>query len=240
MAVYDRCMATFTKGFATQAARQFVPKVTAAAPQVTSAVIRQALDRAISGVGPLPPAAEAADEQLREQRGDIDKGIHEVIENHVRYAAAEGFVTNLGGLVTATLLAPTNVAGLALLQCRMVAGIVHLRGYDLTDARVRTAILATLLGEDTVKKQVRRGRLAGPPAALATGQPATELDPEVTHAVASEIVNRVVGKRMALTLGKRTPVVGGILGAGTDAYSTWRVGRYADREFPLATSTKRP
>ncbi|QYJ03466.1 EcsC family protein [Nocardioides panacisoli] len=225
-------MPNFKRGLVTQAALQVVPKVTAAAPQVTSAVIRQALDRAIAGVGPLPPAAAAADEQLREQHGDVDKGIHEVIENHVRYALAEGFVTNLGGLVTATVLAPTNIAGLALIQCRMVAGIVHLRGYDLADARVRTAILATLLGEDTVRKQVKRGRLSAPPAALAdAAEPLADLDPDVAQAVANEMVNRVVGKRMALTVGKRTPLVGGVLGAGTDGYSTWRIGRYADREF---------
>ena len=54
---------------------------------------RQALNggRAISGVGPLPPAAKAAEVQLHEQHGNVDRGIHEVIENHVRYAGAQGF-----------------------------------------------------------------------------------------------------------------------------------------------------
>ena len=42
-----------------------------------------------------------------------------------------------------------GVSGLALLQCRMIAGIAHLRGYDLDDPRVRNAILLTMLGEAT-------------------------------------------------------------------------------------------
>ena len=37
---------------------------------------------------------------------------------------------------------PANIAGLALIQCRMVAAIAHLRGYDLDDRRTRNAILA--------------------------------------------------------------------------------------------------
>jgi hypothetical protein len=27
------------------------------------------------------------------------------------------------------------------------------------------------------------------------------------------------------------PIVGGVVGAGTDAFVTWKVGRYVDREF---------
>ena len=37
--------------------------------------------------------------------------MHEVIENHVRYAGAQGFVTNLGGLVTAAVTIPPTSPG---------------------------------------------------------------------------------------------------------------------------------
>lgn len=229
--------ASIKKGLARESARQLVPRLTAVAPQVTTGFVGQALTRAINGVGPLPPAAEAADEQLREQRGDVDKAVHEVIENHVRYALAEGFLTNLGGLVTAAVVAPANIAGLALIQCRMVAGIAHLRGYDLDDPRVRNAILVTLLGQDTVRSMVKKSKIPAPPMALATAPELHEdLDATIAQAVASEMVARVVGKRLALTLGKRTPVIGGLIGAGADGYSTWQVGRYADHEFLVRPS----
>ena len=45
------------------------------------------------------------------------------------------------------------------------------------------------------------------------------------------MITRVAGKRIAFTVGRRVPVVGGLVGAGTDAYATWQVGRYVDREF---------
>ena len=32
-------------------------------------------------------------------------------------------------------------------------------------------------------------------------------------------------------MGRRVPVVGGLVGAGTDGFSTWQIGRYVDREF---------
>ena len=206
------------------------------APGLTAAFVREALHRAIHGIGPLPPAAKAADKQLREQKGNVDKAIHEVIENHIRYAGAQGFLTNLGGLATMAFAVPTNITGLALVECRMVAGIAHLRGYDLTDPRVKNAVLVCLLGEDSVSGLVKAKKLPAPPMALATA-PAHYpwLDQVVCAEVASDLVNKVAGKRLAGTAGRKIPFVGGFIGAGADGYATWRIGRYADRELlPLA------
>jgi EcsC protein family len=212
--------------------RRLAPRVTELAPELTSSFVREALNRAIKGVGPLPPAARAADAQLREQHGNVERGIHEVIENHVRYAGAQGFLTNLGGLVTAAILVPTNITGLALVQCRMIAGIAHLRGYDLDDPRVRNAILVCMLGEDTVNDFVKRKKLPAPPMALATA-PAhdPDLDRIISAELASGLINKVAGKRLAVGAVRRIPIVGGLVGMGADAYGTWQVGRYADREL---------
>jgi hypothetical protein len=208
------------------------PKIVEFAPGMTSGFVQHALTRAIVGVGPLPGAAAAAEKQLAEQHGDVDKAVREVIENHVAYAGVGGFATNIGGLVTAAITIPTNVTGLALIQCRMVAGIAHLRGYSLEDQRTRNAILECLLGEEKVERQVRQKRLPAPPMALAT---APAYDPDIataiTSQVAAELLNRVVGKRLATTVGRRVPVIGGVVGAGADGYATWRIGRYAGREL---------
>lgn len=212
--------------------RKVAPRITELAPDLTSSFVRQALHRAIAGVGPLPPAARAADKQLAEQHGNRERAVHEIIENHVRLAGAQGFVTNLGGLVTAAVTMPANITGLALIQCRMIAGIAHLRGYDLDDPRTRNAILTCLLGEEVIDELVTTGKLPAPPMALATApQHRPELDTLISGQVASALVGRVAGKRLAGAVGRRVPVVGGLVGAGTDGYVTWRIGRYADREF---------
>ncbi|MEX0427872.1 EcsC family protein [Nocardioides sp. DS6] len=216
----------------TTAAGALAPKLVELAPGFTSGFIRQALHRAIVGVGPLPGALKAAEKQLKEQKGDVDKAVREVIENHVALASAGGFATNLGGLVTAAVLIPTNVSGLAIIQCRMVAGIAHLRGYDLDDPRTRNAILVCLLGEDRVTRQVKRKKLPAPPMAIATAPTYdATLDKLVASEVAAEMLSRVAGKRLAATVGKRIPVIGGVVGAGSDAWTTFQIGRYAAREL---------
>ena len=219
-------------GIAKDAGKRLAPKVTKVAPELTAGFVNQALDRAIRGVGRLQGAAVMADALLAGNDGDVEKAIHDVIEKHVRYAGAEGFVTNLGGLVTMTITVPANITGLAVIQCRMVAGIAHLRGYDLDDPRTRTAILTCLLGDERVLALVKTKKLPGTPMAIAT---APVNDPHlgkiVANEVAAELIGKVAGKKLATTVGRRVPVVGGVVGAGTDAFSTWRVGRYVDREF---------
>jgi hypothetical protein len=212
--------------------KSLAPHATRLATGLTANFVHEALTRAINGVGPLPPAADAADKQLAEQHGDVERGVHEVVENHVRYAGAQGFLTNIGGLVTMAVTVPANVTGLALIQCRMIAGIAHLRGYDLTDPRVRDAILAVMLGEDTVNRLVRKHKLPAPPMAIATAPTHDpDLDNIIAAEVASELISRVAGKRIATTVARRVPVVGGVVGMGVDAVNTWQVGRYAGREL---------
>ncbi len=86
--------------------RNLAPKVTKVAPQVTAGFVQQALDRAIRGVGPLDGAAMVAEKQHDEQKGDDAKAIKQIIENHVRLAGAQGFLTNIGGLVTMPVAVP--------------------------------------------------------------------------------------------------------------------------------------
>jgi len=134
------------------------------------------------------------------------------------------------------VMVPANISGLALVECRMIAGIAHLRGYDLSDPRVQNAVLVCLLGEETVRARVADASIPAPPMAIATA-PAHDptLDQVVSAQVAADLVARIAGKRVAGKAGRRIPLVGGFIGAGVDGYATWRVGRYADRELlPLA------
>ena len=83
-----------------------------------------------------------------------------------------------------------------------------------------------------VKSLVRKKKLPAPPMAIAT---APTHDPHLSKVMAaevtSELLTKVAGKRVATTIGRRVPVVGGLVGMGADGIQTWRVGRYADREL---------
>ena len=71
-------------------------------------------------------------------------------------------------IATMAYTVPANISGLALVECRMIAGIAHLRGYDLADPRVRNAVLVCMLGEESVRDLVERQKLPAPPMAMAT------------------------------------------------------------------------
>lgn len=219
-------------GVARYAAKMISPAALQHAPAMASNFVRQAFERAVDGVGPLPGAAAAADAKLARFDGDRPRAIREVVDSHVTLAAAQGFLTNVGGLVTMAVAIPANVSGLALLQAHMVGGIAHLRGYDLADPRVRNAVLACMLGSDGVKSLIKSKKLPSSPMAIATA-PAHDsaLDSRIASEVATELFARVAGKRTLATVGRKMPVVGGGFGMVTDGFATYQVGRYAAREL---------
>lgn len=211
--------------------RVVVPGIRRATPEASGKLARLALGKAVDGVGPLTPAAKYAERRLESSDGNVERAIGDIISHHTRLAAAEGFVTNLGGLASRAALVPANVLGIAVLQCRMVAAIAHLRGYDLNDSRVRTAIFATMLGSKTVRALLSRKQLPSRPREIATGPHLDEqTSNKIAAAVTSEIVARSVGRSTAGFLGRAIPGMGGFVGGTTDAWTTRQIGKYAKGE----------
>lgn len=225
-------------GAARYAAKVIGPAALHQAPALASNFVKQAFDRAVDGIGPMPGAAAAADAKLQRFDGDRERAIREVVDSHVTLAGAQGFVTNIGGLITMAVTIPANVSGLALLQVHMVGGIAHLRGYDLTDPRVRNAVLACMLGKDGVSSLVKSKKLPSSPMAIATA-PAYDsaLDQRIASEVATELLARVAGKRTLAALGRKMPLVGGGFGMVSDGFATYQVGRYAARELKARSAT---
>ena len=116
----------------------------------------------------------------------------------------------------------------------MVVAIAHLRGYEITDLKVRAAALMTLLGEEGVREALAEHELDLRPHDIAVG--AGDLDQatleRITADVTESLVTRIGGKYATLTLAKRVPLIGGALSGGFDAFYTYSVGRFADQEFP--------
>lgn len=200
--------------------------------QAAGGVLRRVLEVAIDGYGKLPGAKATAARQLQNHGGSVDAAVDAIVDFHVRLASAQGFVTNLGGIGVIAVALPANLAGVAMVQIRMVAAIAHLRGYDLADNNVRTALVMCLLGEDRIAHQIAEGRLPTSPMAVAT---APMFDPDLDRRVAEEVVGdlagRIGGKNLALAVTKRVPLVGGGIGAVVDGLATAQVGRYAKSEL---------
>lgn len=212
--------------------RVVLPAVKQLTPDSASRVARTAFEKAVDGVGPLKGAAADADRRLQKADGNVERAIADVISDHTRMAAVEGFATNIGGLVSMAVLVPANIAGIALIQTRMVAEIAHLRGYDVSDPRVRTAVFAAMLGAKTVRELERGQKLPSGPRAIATG-PVLDVESRdrISAAVTGEIIARAAGRSTVTFVSKRVPILGGIVGGATDSWSTRQIGKYAAREF---------
>ena len=62
---------------------------------------------------------------------------------------------------------PANLAGITIVQSRLVASIVHLRGYDVDDLGAQRH-RDDLLGRATVHELIDKGELPATPMAVAT------------------------------------------------------------------------
>ncbi|OYO25014.1 hypothetical protein CGZ93_00655 [Enemella dayhoffiae] len=206
-------------------------------PNGAGKVLRRVMAVAIDGMGQLPPARESAGRQLGKHQ-NADKAIDILIQQHVALAGAQGFVTNIGGLITSLVSLPANIAGVAVLQARMVATVAHLRGYDVTDPRVRTAIAMCLVG-DNLDSILGDADLPTSPLVVATA-PVYDagLDTKITDRVAGDLLTRITGKRMVVAMTKRVPVLGGGVGAAFDGWDTLQVGRYAKTQLVDRRSAK--
>ncbi|MDF2746537.1 MAG: hypothetical protein K0S98_821 [Propionibacteriaceae bacterium] len=212
--------------------RNIGPVAARMAPQAAGGAFRRILEIAIDGRGALPSAKSAASRHLQRHGGSVDDAIQSLIDFHIRLASAQGFVTNLGGVAALPVAIPANMAGVAIVQIRMIAAIAHLRGYDLTDNRVRTALVMCLMGGEEIARHIALGKLPTSPMAVATApvfDPA--LDRVVAEKVVSDLASRLGGKNMALLFTKRIPLIGGGIGAMVDAVATHQIGQYAKSEL---------
>ncbi|MDO5627758.1 MAG: EcsC family protein [Mobilicoccus sp.] len=203
-------------------------------------LVERILEVGIDGRGSFDSAQKVADD-ARRRRSDPERVIDDIVGAHVRLAAGNGFITGLGGFVTLPVALPANVAGFYITATRMAAAIAAVRGYDLNDQSVRSAVLLSLVGADADDLLEKAGYASG-------GRLATFAVQKMPGAVLMA-VNKGVGFRIVTRLGRTTfarfgrgvPFIGGVVGAGLDSYLLHRLGTHVREEFPAkATLTSLP
>lgn len=202
-------------------------------PAAVGGLMRQIVERAVEGTGPVRGAGAWGDQLLKNRDGSVEAATRDAVAITTSMAGATGFVSGLGGVLASAVTLPANLVGLTILQVRLAATIAHIHGYDVDDDRVRLAVLASLLAEKEVGAMVRAGRLPSTALGMAT---APVYDPAVfgtvSDAVMAAMVSRVGGKRMVLAVARRVPVLGGVVGAGVDAAGTWYVASGVRAQLP--------
>ncbi|CCH76407.1 conserved hypothetical protein [Nostocoides japonicum T1-X7] len=205
---------------------------------VESSALRLAeglLDVGITGKGPFHSAADIADKALARSGGDVEKAVRAVVRSHVAMGSASGFVTSVGGFTTLALAMPANIVGFYLVATRMTAAVARLRGYDVDNPQIRTAVLLTLVGADAEDLLVKAGLATA--GGGVTNLAAQRLPGPVLMVVNKAVAFRILTKAGADTFkrfGKRIPLVGGAVGGGLDGWLLGRIADNARREFPAS------
>lgn len=195
-----------------------------------TALVERIVDAGIDGVGPLEPAVAVAD-QARGRHARVDDAIDDLVRSHAKLAAAGGFLTGLGGVVTLPLALPANVVGFYAVTTRLVGGIAHLRGYDVSRPEVRSAVLLTLVGAESKNvlqssgfspkgkiQDLALGRLPGPAVMV--------LNKGIGFRLLSQAGTKGLSK-----LGRAVPLAGGVISGGADWWMLRKIADSARKEF---------
>ncbi len=203
----------------------------------------------VNGVGPITGSVAWAEERLSRRQGtdyrapddderrspedmkdDIDAVVARLIKESVAAAGAQGFITGLGGLLTAGVTIPANVAASIAINMRMAGAIAHLRGWDIRDPHVRTVAMMLAIGMGAQNVLATFGVKVGQKLGE---QMIKKIPIAMLHAINKKagfhLVAKYGTKRAAITLAKGVPILGGLVGGAVDAGATAVIGRATDR-----------
>ncbi|GGL37999.1 hypothetical protein GCM10010095_24180 [Streptomyces anthocyanicus] len=203
----------------------------------------------LNGVGPVTGSATWAENRLARRQGDayrapddeerrspdemkddIDAVVARLVKESVAAAGTQGFVTGLGGLITAGITIPANVAASFTVNMRMAGAIAHLRGWDIRDPHVRTVVMMLAIGMSAQNVLAAFGVKIG----QKIGEQMLKKLPiavirKINNKVGFFLIAKYGTRRAAITLAKGIPILGGIVGGAVDASATAIIGRATDK-----------
>lgn len=191
-----------------------------------NSVLEWTYDKVVNGVPGLGTAEELA-ANYRFSADSPEEAAHALIRWQVAKAAASGFMTGLGGLLTLPVAVPANIASVLYVQIRTIAAIACLGGWDLRDDRVKSLIYLTLVSKSAAEvgksMAIKTGeRLAMVALRRIPGRVLIQINKKVGFRLLTKF-----GEKGIINLGKAIPLVGGVLGGSIDGYFTKQVGAVA-------------
>jgi len=195
------------------------------------AALNWAYEHATAALPGIGSAEEIAQKHLRRTGGSREKAIDELINWQLGYAAAAGFISNVGGAITLPVAVPANLASVLLIQLRMIAAVAFLRGYKISDERVRTLAFLCLTGSGAAgileEFSVNMGMKLSSHLIM---QISRETLLRINRAVGFRLVGNA-GSAGLINLAKFVPLVGGLVGGAFDAAVTRGIAAVAKDQF---------
>lgn len=190
-----------------------------------------AYDQVLNGGTGVKSIYEMTDEYLKNNNHDVDNAIKSLSNYQTVKAAASGFLTGLGGVITLPVAIPANIASVLLFQMRMIASIALMRGYDLKSDQVQTFVYACLTGKSV--SDILKGT-----GIIISQKLSTSMIKKIPGTVLTKINQKVgwrlltkFGEKGTINLVKLVPVAGGLVGATFDTASTRLIAKVANKTF---------
>ncbi|MEM1044182.1 MAG: hypothetical protein AAGI91_16355 [Bacteroidota bacterium] len=197
-----------------------------------SHILRLLYNRAVGGLPVLGTPAETAARFLSGP-GTLTERAEEMGKTHTMLCASTGFVCGLPGFLMLPVTLPTNLAGVALVQLHLAAATAFMGGHDPHDKAVRERAIGCLLGrgteeateEDEAVEVIDR-------SAVKLAERGIRFLAESTVGLAVRAGRWGVTNVVTRQFPRRSlPLVGGVLGGASDAYSTNKVAEAARDAF---------
>ncbi len=188
--------------------------------------------RAVSGLPGLGTPAETAGRFLSGP-GTLAERAEEMSKTHTMLCASTGFVCGLPGFFMLPVTLPANLVGVALVQLHLCAATAFMGGHDPHDKAVRDRAIACLLGrgEDEPTEENEAVEVLDR-SAVKLAERGIRLHAEGAVGLVSRASRWGVTKVVTRQLPRRSlPIVGGVLGGASDAYSTGKVAEAARNAF---------
>ena len=196
------------------------------------ALVTRISEHAITGLGPLSSAEDLASEYLNDPAYEDDAArIQAMIRWECSKSFSTGFLTGLGGLATLPAAIPASLGAAWLVQARLAAAIARIHGHDLSEDRVRTLVMLSLIGNAAKDELKWVGiRLGNRLASHALRQVSGRLLVEINRRVGFRMITKASEKGV-IKLSRLVPVAGGLVGGAVDAVACRAVGKMADTLF---------
>lgn len=189
-----------------------------------------AYDKAVAGIGGFDSAEDIAADYLK-QNGSLRDKANSLIRWQNAKAGTSGFVTGLGGLITLPVTLPANITSVLYVQIRMIAAIAKMGGYDLKDDRVKSLVFCCLVASSASDVLKQTGIAIGNKLALnaiknISGATLKQINQKVGFKLFTKF-----GEKGLVNFGKAIPLLGGVVGALFDVFSTNTIGNVARDTF---------
>ncbi len=193
-------------------------------------VMEWAYEKSINGLPGMGSALEMADDYIADG-GSKREQIDALIRWQNTKAATAGFVTSLGGVITLPVAIPANISSTLYVQMRMIAAIAHIAGHDIHNDKVKTMMMVCLTGNAVNEVLKDTGvMLTTKLATVAIKNISSETLKAINKAVGFRLLTKF-GTTGVINLGKMVPIIGGLVGAGLDGYTTNLIGDKAREIF---------